>query len=109
MLRGFFQVPGDVKEFREYAKRFPDKLFVQKNKNHRGIKIETIDKLNLESEGSFIQEFVDDPFLIDGYKFDIGIYTMITSIDPLRIYIFDVSLRYAYSLCYLLVLFLLGL
>jgi tubulin monoglycylase TTLL15 len=26
---------------------------------------------------------------VDGYKFDIGIYTMITSIDPLRIYIYN--------------------
>ena len=39
---------------------------------------------------------MDDPLLIDGYKFDIGIYTMITSIDPLRIYVFegDVLLRF---------------
>jgi tubulin monoglycylase TTLL15 len=34
--------------------------------------------------------------LVDGYKFDIGIYTMITSIDPLRIYIYngDALLRF---------------
>ena len=39
---------------------------------------------------------MDDPLLIDGYKFDIGLYTMITSIDPLRIYVFegDVLLRF---------------
>ena len=72
-----------------YAKDFPDKLFVQKNKNHRGIKIEKLANMNLHDNGSFIQEFVEDPLLIDGYKFDIGIYTMITSIDPLRIYIFE--------------------
>ena len=48
-----------------------------------------MDKLNLKDDGSFIQEFVDDPLLIDGYKFDIGVYTMITSIDPLRIYVFE--------------------
>jgi tubulin monoglycylase TTLL15 len=35
-------------------------------------------------------------FSVDGYKFDIGIYTMITSIDPLRIYIYngDALLRF---------------
>ncbi|CAB4068124.1 TTLL15 [Lepeophtheirus salmonis] len=64
-------------------------LFVQKNKNHRGIKIEKIENLDLNDSGSFVQEFVQDPFLIDGYKFDVGVYTMITSIDPLRIYVFD--------------------
>ena len=33
---------------------------------------------------------------VDGYKFDIGVYTMVTSIDPLRIYIYngDALLRF---------------
>ena len=47
-----------------------------------------MDQLDLKSDGSFVQEFVQDPMLIDGYKFDIGVYTMITSIDPLRIYVY---------------------
>lgn len=34
----------------------------------------------------FLQEFVDNPLLIDGHSFDIGVYILITSIDPLRIY-----------------------
>ena len=50
------------------AKLNPSKMYVQKNKNHRGIKIEKIENLDLKSQGSFVQEFVDDPFLIDGYK-----------------------------------------
>jgi len=55
-----------------------------------------VNELKLDDEGSFIQEFVDDPLLIDGYKFDIGVYTFITSVDPLRIYVFegDVLLRF---------------
>jgi tubulin monoglycylase TTLL15 len=55
-----------------------------------------VDQLKLDDEGSFVQEFVDNPLLIDGYKFDIGVYTFITSIDPLRIYVFegDVLLRF---------------
>ncbi len=39
--------------------------------------------------GSFSQEFVTNPLLVSGHKFDIGVYTVITSIDPLRIYVFD--------------------
>ena len=50
----------------------PAKMYVQKNKNHRGIKIEKIENLDLHSQGSFVQEFVDDPFLIDGYKVSDG-------------------------------------
>lgn len=33
-----------------------------------------------------MQEFVEDPFLIDGNAFDMGVYVLITSIDPLRMY-----------------------
>lgn len=34
--------------------------------------------------------------LVDGHKFDIGVYTIITSIDPLRVYIYhgDILFRY---------------
>ena len=64
-------------------------MFVQKNSNHRGIKIEKLEDLDLDKKGSFVQEFIHDPFLVDGYKFDIGVYTMITSIDPLRIYVYN--------------------
>lgn len=34
----------------------------------------------------FIQEFVENPMLIDGKAFDLGVYVLITSVNPLRIY-----------------------
>lgn len=60
-----------------------------KSNDHRGIKILGIDDINFNENGIFIQEYVDDPFLVDGFKFDIGVYTIITSLDPLRVYIYD--------------------
>ncbi len=84
-----FKIPNDTEKLIRYAKDNPEKMFVQKNSNHRGIKIQKIEDLDLKTSGSFVQEFVHDPLLIDGYKFDIGIYTMITSIDPLRIYVYN--------------------
>jgi tubulin monoglycylase TTLL15 len=91
-----FKIPNDTLKLMDYAKEYPDKMFVQKNSNHRGIKIEKLEDLDLKSSGSFVQEFIHDPFLIDGYKFDIGVYTMITSINPLRIYVYnsDVLIRF---------------
>ena len=91
-----FRIPDDKKDLLKYAKENPDVMFVQKNQNHRGIKIEKISELDLEAKNSFVQVFVDDPLLVDGYKFDIGIYTMITSVDPLRIYVYegDVLVRF---------------
>lgn len=70
-------------------KKHPLKKFVQKSNDHRGIKIETLKTLDLNSNGSFVQEYIDKPFLVDGYKFDIGVYTAITSLDPLRVYTYD--------------------
>jgi tubulin monoglycylase TTLL15 len=58
-----FRIPNDTQKLLKYAKNYPEKMFVQKNQNHRGIQIEKLEKLDLESPGSFVQEFVDDPFL----------------------------------------------
>lgn len=63
-------------------------MFVQKSNEHRGIQIEKFENMNLTREGTFIQEFIHPPMLIDGYKFDIGVYTIITSVEPLRLYIY---------------------
>jgi len=91
-----FSIPSEKDKLLEYAAKYPDKMFVQKSNNHRGIQIEKIENLKLDSEGSFVQEFIHTPLLIDGYKFDIGLYVTLTSVDPLRIYVHnsDVLLRF---------------
>ncbi|KAJ8943005.1 hypothetical protein NQ318_008323, partial [Aromia moschata] len=58
----------------------------EKNKN---IQIRKLEDIDLDKEGTFIQEYVNKPLLVNGHKFDIGIYTVITSVDPLRIYIYN--------------------
>lgn len=59
--------------------------------------------LNKGSDENFVQEYIANPFLVDQRKFDIGIYTVLTSIDPLRVYVYDqeVLIRYSHSTkCY---------
>lgn len=29
------------------------------------------------------------PFLVDGFKFDMRIYTLVTSCDPLRVFVYN--------------------
>lgn len=84
-----FQLPAEESKFKAYAKEYPEKLWVQKSNKHRGVKITPIDGLDLSASNTFVQEFVEKPLLINKRKFDIGIYTIITSIEPLRIYIVD--------------------
>ena len=91
-----FSLPHEKDKLLAYAKNHPEKMFVQKSNNHRGIQIEKLDSLDLNSEGSFVQEFIHNPLLVDGFKFDIGLYVTLTSVDPLRIYVHqsDVLLRF---------------
>ncbi|KAJ8308800.1 hypothetical protein KUTeg_013674 [Tegillarca granosa] len=84
-----FKIPTEKDKFLTYTKKYPEKLWVQKNNNHRGIKIKKVNELDLSKDGSFVQQYIDKPFLIDKRKFDIGVYTIQTSIDPLRVYIVD--------------------
>lgn len=84
-----FSLPKNESHFKKYVKVHPEKMWVQKSNKHRGIKIKTKDELDFSSFDSFIQEFVRKPFLVDGRKFDIGVYTVITSIDPLIVYVLE--------------------
>lgn len=48
-----------------------------------------VDKNELPSKlrSAIVTEYIDNPLLLDGHKFDLRVYVVIVGIDPLRVYI----------------------
>ena len=45
---------------------------------------------NVQKTASVVaQKYVSDPFLIDGRKFDLRVYALVTCADPLRVFVYD--------------------
>lgn len=84
-----FRIPQDKDKFEIFRNKNPNASFVQKNNRHRQIEIIKIENIDFNNSNSFIQHYLDTPLLIGGYKFDIGIFTLITSVNPLRAYIYN--------------------
>eukprot|EP00091_Calanus_sinicus_P022916 TRINITY_DN7524_c0_g1_i2.p2 TRINITY_DN7524_c0_g1~~TRINITY_DN7524_c0_g1_i2.p2 ORF type:complete len:134 (-),score=26.46 TRINITY_DN7524_c0_g1_i2:100-501(-) len=60
-----------------------------------GIGIKLINKIeDIPSKESkmVVQEYIDNPFLIRGLKFDLRLYVLLTSIDPIKLYIYEEGL-----------------
>lgn len=88
MLKAF-QLPAERDKFLAFSNQDPSKLWIQKSSSHRGISIETASSVDTQREGTLVQEYMSKPLLIDGKKFDIGIYAVLTSVEPLRVYIYE--------------------
>lgn len=55
----------------------------------RGIYIvDDISEVNIEDEAAIISRYISNPLLINGHKFDLRIYVVVTSYEPLRIYVY---------------------
>jgi len=78
----------------------PDSLWIWKPCNQscgRGIKVfssndvpEDVNKFG--PKRGVIQKYVHNPLLIDGYKFDLRVYVVVLSYDPLKVYIAEEGL-----------------
>ncbi|SPP75475.1 tubulin polyglutamylase ttll6 [Drosophila guanche] len=58
----------------------------------RGIWITPDLKTVGKREKLICQTYIERPLLIDGFKFDLRVYTLITSVDPLRIFVYNEGL-----------------
>lgn len=71
-----------------------DGIYLIKNANE--YKESLLEKIN--SKSHIAQEYIHNPYLIDGFKSDLRIYVIINKLDPLQIYIYDEGLV-RFSLC----------
>ena len=81
-----FQFPKMINEFKKFIEINPDIKFVEKNYDNRGVKIVDKKEINFDMKSKYVQQFIENPLLIDERVFDFGVYVLISSVDPLRIY-----------------------
>lgn len=93
--------PADLGEALAYSRLKKNKTYILKPDagcQGRGIYITKTLKDVKPTERMVCQVYISRPFLIDGFKFDLRVYTLITSCDPLRIYVYKEGLcRFATS------------
>ncbi|CAL1281321.1 unnamed protein product [Larinioides sclopetarius] len=92
-------LPADLKALKEAWGNDSDKCWIVKPcASARGTGVKVIYKWSQvpKNKPFVVQRYISDPYLINGSKFDLRVYVMVPSIEPLRIYIFkDGLVRFA--------------
>lgn len=90
-----FVIPSqlsDLKSFMSTIQKRNERTFIikpDKGSQGKGIfLIQDFEDLHLYFESAVAQQYIS-PFLVDGFKFDLRIYVLVTSVDPLRLYIHE--------------------
>lgn len=86
-------LPPDFGDFQAFYRSKKNKTFIMKpdsGSQGRGIFLTRNPKQDIKPDEDLIcQQYVSKPFLIDGLKFDLRIYVLVTSCDPLRVFVYN--------------------
>ena len=91
-----FLLPEENELLKEQMEKEKGSLWIVKPPNlARGKGISVVDefeKVPKTTQPICVQRYLMQPLLIDGRKFDLRVYVLVTSIDPLRIYVYEEGL-----------------
>lgn len=90
-----FLLPADKDDWRLECTYNPDGMYILKppaSSRGRGIRMYKGPKDIKPEKNVLIQRYIRDPHLINGYKYDIRVYVALTSLDPLRVYVYKEGL-----------------
>ncbi|KAL7668204.1 hypothetical protein ACOME3_008916 [Neoechinorhynchus agilis] len=86
----------DIRSLNDHLSKFKGQTYIVKPVDScqgKGIVVTRTPLRFLESgEPRIVQSYISRPKLLDGYKFDLRIYVLVLSYDPLRIYIYNEGL-----------------
>uniref|UniRef100_A0A8C0QB55 Tubulin tyrosine ligase like 6 n=1 Tax=Canis lupus familiaris TaxID=9615 RepID=A0A8C0QB55_CANLF len=88
-------LPADWGDLQNYSRSRKNKTYICKPDSGcqgRGIFITRTVKDIKPGEDKICQLYISKPFIIDGFKFDLRIYVLMTSCDPLRIFAYKEGL-----------------
>eukprot|EP00742_Colponemidia_sp_Colp-10_P003406 GILJ01003627.1.p1 GENE.GILJ01003627.1~~GILJ01003627.1.p1 ORF type:complete len:790 (+),score=95.75 GILJ01003627.1:266-2371(+) len=86
-----YLLPTDYDRFQADREEDPKAFWILKpcaSSCGRGIRVLT-NKSKVKKKNSLIQRYLANPMTINGYKFDLRIYVLVSSFDPLRIYLYE--------------------
>jgi tubulin polyglutamylase TTLL5 len=89
-----FVIPDEYNDFCQQFNKEKQLWIVKPHNLSRGRGIYIIDDVSEVQldEVAVVSKYIANPLLINGNKFDLRIYVLVTSIDPLRIYVFKEGL-----------------
>ncbi|KAL0029059.1 hypothetical protein WJX77_003291 [Trebouxia sp. C0004] len=91
----FYILPRDRQELKQYAAAHPDQLYIQKpvaSSRGRGIKLVPDPSSIPPEKACLVQHYISNPHTINGLKYDLRVYVVVTCLNPLRVYLYEEGL-----------------